>query len=74
MPKSRYRLPCPFCGSPENRGLGITGLVGDGPQTALLRRYRCPGCGKRWESFEMSNEPMDDTPPFEWLIWEPEPE
>lgn len=71
MPRTRLRLPCPYCGSSDNKPLGITGLAGDGPQTALLRKYRCRGCGKGWESFEMANTPMDDTPP-DWVGWEPE--
>lgn len=73
MPKTRYRLPCPYCGSLDNKPMGITGLAGDGPLTALLRKYRCLACREVWESFEMANVPMPDTPP-DWLGWAPEQE
>lgn len=67
MPRTKHRLPCPHCGSLDNRPLGITGLIGTESMAVLLRKYRCRNCGKPWQSIEMADIPMPEPSFPEWV-------
>lgn len=63
MPRRRRTVPCPWCGSEEVRSVRRKEVRGEWPEIMLLRVYKCAGCGRTYETGEVSLEGPELTLP-----------
>lgn len=53
---NRCGIPCPWCGSYNARPIRRVGLLGEWPDMALRRRYKCEDCQQTFHTLELSEE------------------